>query len=93
MQTRKKNYTELYNRVLKGEKVPCWTDYDWQHSGKKKDICRDICQCKKLKYGDIVFSARGIGYGGVESYMDLKDEEKLPYFIRFCEKYNIEYVV
>lgn len=43
--------------------------------------------------GDVVFFVRGCNYGGVERYMDLEENEKLPYFIRFCEKYNVEYVV
>ncbi len=92
MKTKKKNYTELYNRALRGEKIPCWIDHNFIISDETRN-CRDICQCKKWNTDDIVFSVRGSNYGGVESYMGLEDNEKLPYFIRFCEKYNVEYVV
>ncbi len=95
MITVKNSYSILYRRVLDGEVVPCWIDHQWANDGYSgmEKINRDICQCKMWKNGDVVFSVRGCNYGGVEGYMDLQEDEKKPYFIRFCEKFNIEYVV
>ena len=56
-------------------------------------IFRDPCQCRSTRPKEITFTARGTGYGGVESWEDIKDEDRLPAFIRFCEKYNVEWVV
>ena len=86
MKTKKTDYEELYNRVMVGEKVPCWVDYVFR-GDEDEEPFRDICICKKTEYNQIVFSVRGHEYDTNRRYEDLTN------FIKICNRSNVEYVV
>lgn len=84
-----KNYDELYNHIYLGDKVCCTVDYDFYRDGKPP--VRDFCICKRPKKNTIMFSVRGMQYGGVDAWLvDGKETEK-DLFIDECKSLNVEW--
>ena len=80
-----KDYEYLYEEVCKGNEACCYV---------KDSTIRPMCRCKKTEmFNDIMFSTRGIQYGGVDSYeWEAKSEQKT-LFLQECERLDVEFVV
>lgn len=82
-----KDYTRLYEKINKGEIVPCFVDYK---SFNLKKVYRDVASIRKRPDNSIDIGVRGISYGGVSEW-HLKDITELEAFIYECERLNLEY--
>lgn len=85
-----KDYKALYLFVENGNIPIAFVDYEFSN----KHICRDVCRVKKSTDNSINFTARGIGYGGVDIW--LVDEKKASMkieFIKECQRLNVEWIL
>jgi hypothetical protein len=69
------------------KRIPCYVDYDGFSRKDGGPACRDICTVKGNR---MEFTARGIGYGGAESWLD--DEDKKEAFLKDCVRLNVEWL-
>lgn len=84
------DYERLYEKVNNGMEVAAFVDYSSR--SVEDHICRDICTIKKKDDFHIQFSARGISYGGVYYYDETKGGDEKDYFIRECDRMNLEWI-
>lgn len=82
-----KDYNRLFDKISKGEIVPCFVDYDWRDGTPP---FRDIAKVQRRKENSIMVGARGIQYGGVDDFA-LDGRTELKAFTDECERMNLEY--
>jgi len=84
-----KDYVFLFHKIKKGHIAPCFLDYSFSDGN---NIFRDIAKIERRKENDIVISARGIQYGGVDDF-SLRGRAEIEYFIDECNRLNLEYYI
>ncbi len=82
-----RDYNRLFDKISKGEIVPCFVDYDWRDGTPP---FRDIAKVQRRKKNSIMVGARGIQYGGVYEFA-LDGRTELKAFTDECERMNLEY--
>lgn len=82
-----KDYTLLFDKISKGEIVPCFVDY---YFSDIKTPQRDIAQIKMFKDQRIMIGVRGMQYGGVDDFA-LDGRTVLKAFTDECNRLNLEY--
>jgi len=82
-----KDYTRLFDKISKGEIVPCFVDYFFSDI---KTPQRDIAQIKMFKDQRIMIGVRGMQYGGVDDFA-LDGRTVLKAFTDECNRLNLEY--
>ena len=82
-----RDYNRLFDKISKGEIVPCFVDYEWRDGTPP---FRDIAKVQRRKENSIMVGARGIQYGGVDDFA-LDGRTELKAFTDECERMNLEY--
>lgn len=85
----KGNYDRLYDQLKAdvNRRIVCFVDYDGFSRRDGSAPCRDVCTVR----GDrMEFLARGIGYGGAESWLD--ETDKRVAFLKDCVRLNVEWL-
>lgn len=82
-----RDYNRLFDKISKGEIVPCFVDYDCRDGTPP---FRDIAKVQRRKENSIMVGARGIQYGGVDDFA-LDGRTELKAFTDECERMNLEY--
>lgn len=82
----------MFTYLIMGNAIFCLVDYDFYRN--RKDKLRDVCSCIRKSEGNITFSVRGIGYGGISDY-EIKESEnsEIELFKQECERLNVEWVL
>lgn len=84
-----KDYSRLFDKISKGEIVPCFVDYDWRDG---TPASRDIAKVQRHKENSIMVGVRGMQYGGVDEFA-LDGRTELKAFTDECERMNLEYFI
>lgn len=82
---RKDSYDRLYDQVKGGKRTVCYVDYNFPNDPTLP--VRDICT---IRPNHMEFTARGIGYGGAGAL--LKGEDEKTFFLKECERLNVEWL-
>lgn len=81
---RKDSYDRLYDQVKGGKRTVCYLDYNFPNDPTPP--VRDVCSIR----ADLEFRARGIGYGGANCLLEGEDERA--FFLKECERLNVEWL-
>lgn len=85
-----KDYETLYAFIENGHTPVAYVDYHFTSD----ILVRDLCQVKLSKDKSINFTARGIGYGGVDVWLvDNKQSSMKIEFIKECQRLNVEWIL
>lgn len=82
-----KDYTFLFDKISKGEIVPCFVDYFFSDI---KTPQRDVAKIKMFKNQRIMIGVRGMQYGSVDDFA-LDGRTVLKAFKDECNRLNLEY--
>lgn len=82
-------YDRLYEQLKANpeSRIVCYVDYDGFSRRNGTPPCRDI---STVRGKQMEFTARGIGYGGAESW--LGEEDKKEAFLKDCVRLNVEWL-
>jgi hypothetical protein len=87
-----KDYNLLFDKLVVGEELVGFVDYQFTSLKGKYDPSRDVCKIIRKGQFDINLGARGISYGSIsELFSDTHSELEL--FVLECKRLNLLWII
>lgn len=91
-----KNYYQLWDLVCRpgSPEIVCFVDFDFRDGSLVK---RDVCICKRVIGGTILFSVRGVCYGDAPFTTKWPTDRNWQWqkdrFMNECRRMNVEWII